>query len=594
MMTKLRKNMTIIFVIVIVAFVLLMFFQWGMDISSSNSPERGDYVGKINNTKISSNYLNSVYLDMRKAYLASSNKSNIDARTEKMLLDQAFDKIVSDIMFADIQKKYGYTSTEDEIKSIVLNVPPQELRSDQRFYKEDGTFDFDLYRQMISDPQNREFYISYYMQIKDQLPKVKIQTDLLSGIKVQNDEVGRALRFAESKFQIEYVVVPTVIQSPITVSEEEAKSYFENNRYQFVRNPEAVISLVAIPKTPSSQDVLSSKENIDGLRADIAEGNISFEKAAELYSEDYGSGAQGGSLGWFKRGMMVKEFNDAVFAMKKNEVSAPVRTQFGWHIIRCEDVRQDSVKASHILISITPSMETVEATKKNAENIQRKMKDNGFENSAKEESLEIITTMPFNPEKNQIAELGSNAPKLIDFASSAKINDISSVVELPDFFVIARLDAKEEGGMPDYEEAKELVKSTIISKKRKILSAVNLSNLVQKIETEKSSLQGFAAKNKLRYYKTGLVTAKERLSEVEPNSPLFGAVFGAEQNRNFYVTGENTGYIFRVLKTEEISQENVQKLFETYYQTIMQSKQQAIAADWMRNLKSKYTVKDYR
>jgi len=594
MMTKLRKNMTIIFVVVIVAFVLLMFFQWGMDISSQNSPERGDFVGKINGRKISSNYLNSVYLELRKNYLSNSTKANLDARTEKMLLDQAFDKIVNDIMFSDIQKKYGYSSTEKEIIDIVNNVPPQELRNDQRFYKEDGSFNLELYRQMINDPQNRDFFINYYIQVKDQLPKVKIQSDLLSGIKVQSDEVGRALRFNESKFQIEYAVVPTVIDFPVTISDEEMKAYFQNNEFQFTRQPEAVISLVAIPKTPSSQDILTAKENIDGLRTDIADGNMTFEKAAELYSEDYGSAAQGGSIGWFKKGMMVKEFSDAVFSMKKGELSQPVRTQFGWHIIRCDDRSGDSVKASHILISITPSMETSDAIKKNAETIQGRMKNEGFDVAAKEESLEVITTMPFNPDKNEIPELGGNSPRLIDFAVSSNVQDISPVIELPDYFIIARLDAKVEGGLPTFEEAKEQVKTEMTARKHKILSAVALSKLIDKLETEKVSLENFAKKNKLNYYKTGLVTAKDRLKEVPANSPLFGAVFAAEQHQYFYVTGETTGYIFRVIKTEEIAQEDVQKLFESYYQTIMQKKQQAIANDWMRNLKSNYTVKDYR
>jgi len=81
---------------------------------------------------------------------------------------------------------------------------------------------------------------------------------------------------------------------------------------------------------------------------------------------------------------------------------------------------------------------------------------------------------------------------------------------------------------------------------------------------------------------------------VPSNSPLFGAIFSAEMNKVFYVTGEDNGYIFRVLKTEEIPQDSVQKLFEKYYQTIMSKKQQTIVADWMRNLKSNYIVKDYR
>jgi parvulin-like peptidyl-prolyl isomerase len=571
-----------------------MFLDWGMNIMGSNTPERGDFVGKVNKTKITSNALNNVYLELRKNYMLNSNKNSIDARTEKMLLDEAFNKIVSDIMFNDIQTKYGYNSTEEEIISIVENVPPQELRNDKRFYKEDGNFDFDLYKQMIADPQNRQFFLNYYRQIQDQLPKVKIQSDLISGIKVQNDEVGRALRFNESKFQIEYMVVPTVIESPIVITEEESKAYFDNNKFLFVQSPEAVISLVAIQKTPSSQDALLAKENIDGLRNDIIEGNITFEKAAELYSEDPGSATDGGSLGWFKKNAMVKEFNDAAFALKKGEISAPIKTQFGWHIIKCEDKTADSIKASHILIAVTPSMETVDAIKKNAEVIQKKMKSDGFEAVAKSESLEIITTMPFNPEKNEIAELGSNAPKLIDFTMNAKVLDLSPVVELSDFFIIARLDAKRDGGMPKYEDAKEMVKNTITARKRKILSAVNLSALVGKISSGKSTLENFAKKNKLNYYKTGLISGKDVLKEVPANSPLFGAIFSAEMNKVFYVTGEDNGYIFRVLKTEEIPQDSVQKLFEKYYQTIMSKKQQTIVADWMRNLKSNYIVKDYR
>ena len=593
MMTKLRKNMTVIFIIVIISFVLFMFLDWGMNIMGTNSPERGDYVGMVNKTKITSNALNNVYLDLRKNYMINSGKSNIDARTEKMLLDEAFNKIVNDIMFSEIQKKYGYSANENEIISIVNNVPPQELRNDERFYK-NGEFDFDLYKQMISDPQNSQFFVNYYAQIKDQLPKVKIQSDLISGIKIQSDEIGRALRFNESKFQVEYMVVPTVIETPIVVSDEEAKAYFENNSFQFNLSPEAVVSLVAIPKTPSSQDALTAKENIDGLRNDIIEENMTFEKAAELYSEDYGSGAQGGSLGWFKKGMMVKEFNDAVFSMKKGEISAPVKTQFGWHIIRCEDKSGDSVKASHILISVTPSMETVDAIKKNAEVILNRMKENGFDVTAKEESLEIITTLPFNPNKNEIPELGSNGPKIVDFSMRAKLQEISSVIELPDYFIIAKLDAKRSGGIPKYEDAKEIVKNEITTRKRKILSAVKLSSLTGEINSEKTNLESFAKKSKLSYYKTGLITGKDNLKEVDANSPLFGAIFSAELNKFFYVTGADKGFVFRVIKTEEIPQDSVQKMYETYYQTIMQKKQQTIVSDWMRNLKNKYIVKDYR
>jgi peptidyl-prolyl cis-trans isomerase C len=65
-----------------------------------------------------------------------------------------------------------------------------------------------------------------------------------------------------------------------------------------------------------------------------------FAEVAKAKSKDTGSGAQGGDLGYFTRGQMVKPFEDAAFALKAGEMSEPVESQFGWHVIKVEDVRQ--------------------------------------------------------------------------------------------------------------------------------------------------------------------------------------------------------------------------------------------------------------
>jgi parvulin-like peptidyl-prolyl isomerase len=70
------------------------------------------------------------------------------------------------------------------------------------------------------------------------------------------------------------------------------------------------------------------------------DNGASFEELAKEYSKDPGSKARGGDLGWFGAGQMVKEFEDAAFGLKKGEVSEPVQSDFGWHVIMLEDRRR--------------------------------------------------------------------------------------------------------------------------------------------------------------------------------------------------------------------------------------------------------------
>ena len=83
---------------------------------------------------------------------------------------------------------------------------------------------------------------------------------------------------------------------------------------------------------PSEAEAKDAKKKIDGGK--------SFEDVAREYSKDSGSAKQGGDLGYFTKDKMVKEFADAAFALKKGEVSAPVKSPFGWHIIKVEDSRK--------------------------------------------------------------------------------------------------------------------------------------------------------------------------------------------------------------------------------------------------------------
>lgn len=100
----------------------------------------------------------------------------------------------------------------------------------------------------------------------------------------------------------------------------------------------------ATPQTEwnASHILVATEDEAKAILAEI-EAGADFAAKAQEHSTDRGSAAQGGALGWFGLGMMVPEFEAAVVALDPGQVSAPVQTQFGWHIVRVNDRRQAAV-----------------------------------------------------------------------------------------------------------------------------------------------------------------------------------------------------------------------------------------------------------
>lgn len=121
----------------------------------------------------------------------------------------------------------------------------------------------------------------------------------------------------------------------VSVSDAEAKAFFEENK----------AALQTGETVNASHILLDDAERAKALRAEILSGSISFEDAARKYST-CPSAEQGGSLGEFTRGQMVPEFDEACFSMAVGEISEPVKTQFGYHLIKL-NAKSDSRALSY-------------------------------------------------------------------------------------------------------------------------------------------------------------------------------------------------------------------------------------------------------
>jgi len=135
------------------------------------------------------------------------------------------------------------------------------------------------------------------------------------------------------------------------IEETEMRTFYEANRAQIGRRPATItFRQVIVEPKPTAEADSAALSRADSLYFEILNGG-DFEELAERWSDDPGSKQLGGDLGWFRRGAgFVREFEDAAFALRSGDVSTPVRTQFGYHLIKVDRIRGPERKARHLLI----------------------------------------------------------------------------------------------------------------------------------------------------------------------------------------------------------------------------------------------------
>jgi len=180
-------------------------------------------------------------------------------------------------------------------------------------------------------------------QILEQMIDIEIlrQQANQHGIKITKAEIDKSYQdLSDQLKQQGQQDIKTVLKQIFNLSEPDFKKLMADQLLIQKIQDEMILKIDA-------KHILVKDENLaKDLIAKISKGEISFEDAAKQYSEDTGSRENGGELGWFSRGMMVKPFEDAVFVMKKGEVSAvPVKTDFGYHVIKVEDIKGTVDKA---------------------------------------------------------------------------------------------------------------------------------------------------------------------------------------------------------------------------------------------------------
>ncbi len=224
--------------------------------------------------------------------------------------------------------------------------------------------------------------------VRQQMQQVKEENPNFQDLLKSQNMTERELRDRYRKNLREQFLTQQVQQkliSRVEVSYRDVQAF--QKTYRDSLPPQVGISHILIKPKAGDAQRAEARKKIDGLMARVKAGE-DFAALAGQYSEDTGSAREGGDLGFFGKETMAPEFEKAAFALKPGEVSEVVESSFGFHIIKCEAVSEDKVRARHILAMFPKPSEEDEKRAYNRANElkERALKGEGFADLARQHS----------------------------------------------------------------------------------------------------------------------------------------------------------------------------------------------------------------
>jgi peptidyl-prolyl cis-trans isomerase D len=461
---------------------------------------------------------------------AQSGRSLTQDETNR-IDNQAFDDMVSDILLQQEYGKRGITVSDDELRDYARFAPPQWVRSAPDL-QTDGTFDPAKYQRLLASSQARQsgLLVALEQYFRGEVPKQKLFEQVTSGLYVPDAELWRAWQDATDSASVSIVAFrPKVTASDSNVSDSELRKYYDAHRSEFDRPAHATLSVLYIPRLVSPADSAAVRARISALRAEIV-GGAKFEDVAKRESADSVSGAQGGSLGKSTRGRLVPEFEKVAYALKPGELSQPVLTQFGYHLIKLDARAGDTLSLRHILLRLQPSDSSAATVDREADQLTHIAA--GSDQPAKFDSA--AHTLKLTPFKVAVSEgepaqhNGKYVPSVSAWAfNGAKAGETSDLFDAEDGYYLARLDTLSAGGKT-FDAVKAAVRQRVAVDRAVERTVPEAQSFAQGARS--SSLEAAATAKGLTVVKTGLTTRSGVAQQIGGLGEAVGAAFALPVN----------------------------------------------------------------
>ena len=693
LMTDIRNSLTKVFGAFAILFILYIMLDWGMDLTSLR-PRGGDVIGVVNGQDISYQEYNEIY---RRAVEAQRTQSGgqLDDETERQIEEQVWAMLVNQILVNQEMDRLGITVSDQEIVDWVRGPNPPEALMNQ-FRDSTGQFNRTNFEMALDDPRNREAWIAYEGQLRDQRKSEKLQSLMLATVRVTEGEVLRRYLDRTLRMDASYVLFDAsrlVPDSAVTPTEGELERYYQDHQDDFKVRPSRKLKYVFFPSAPSGQDTAdvvnemqllltqikggsdfkelaenyseipateaffkhgelsAAKENaafgakkgevvgpivdFDGVhlikvleerRGDadyvrvshilLSEESVGdssgttpealarellrklrsgsdFAELARDYSGDPGSAKNGGDLGWGGRGTWVKPFEDAAFAARVGEVVGPVRSQFGWHLIKVTGRDRRELKIATLSMKIRTSPQTVNELSQRADDFAYLAKDEGFEKSAELSGFEIRETIEFT-KGSMVPGIGAS-DAVMSFAFNQSLNAISPAIQIPGGIGVFKISEITDEGVRPLGDVQALVEASVRREKK-------LETIHSKVVEFRSSigdggnlLASASGRTDVTPGSTGPFTPTDSPPGIGRDQAFIGTAMALDPGIvSQPVQGTRGYYLLQLTSKTPFDSLQYQNQRAGLQEQILQEKRNRFSQEWVLALRENAVIEDYR
>jgi peptidyl-prolyl cis-trans isomerase D len=602
----------IVFVVIIIVFVF-----WGV---GSFRSRRARVLAYVNGDPIYYQQFATVYRQVIESYRNRFKDFNEEWIKKLNLKQTVLNQLIERKLLLQEAKKTGLIVTDMELWQSINQLFQKKGQFDPRWYKEilaryhytPEQFEDSLRQDLIiskltniiqslahvSDVESYETYRWLNQKInlefavfdpKDFEKKIKLDKKAMKNYfaKHKNDYlIPRQLKLAYVKISFSDFL------KEIKLSNEEVNKYYEANKEMFFE-PKKVCArhiLFHVPQKASQAEIKRLQKQAEAVLAKVKKGKA-FAKLASKYSEDKATAKRGGDLGCFPRGKMIKPFEKVAFSLKKDRVSDLVRTEFGFHIIKVYDIKEERIKPfTEVKNQILKTLKQEKAKEKALEFANRIYAQGVLENDLNvgAKKYKKIT------EETDYFSKAKWSPKLPwqlrEQILSLKKGEFSAPLEVLKGYLLVQIKDEKSERIPSFNEVEDKIKTKWImeeTEKKARERAEEMLNLIQKEEIISSNHQR-------KFQETGFFSLQTTIPKVAFAPRVKGDLFLLTLKQPYlkYVPEiKNKFYIFKLKARQVPSKAKYEKDKKNFKKNLLTKQRLAIFNAWVEALRQSSKIK---